>query len=96
MTSSAPSELRRDDLQRLARHERAREVAHLAVLAHGERGAREARADRGGRVGAGRAVGELELGSVGKGDVHEPIVTPRPYARRTARRGRGARRAPAV
>ena len=64
--------LRRDDLQRLAGHERAREVAHLAVLAHGERGAREARADRRGGVGAGGAVGELELGAVGKGDVHAP------------------------
>jgi len=29
-----------------------REVAHLAVLAHGERGARESRADRGGGIGA--------------------------------------------
>ena len=66
---------RRDDLQRLARLQRPCEVAQLAVLAHGERGAREAGADRGGGIGARRAVGELELGSVRKGDVHAPIVT---------------------
>ena len=52
------------------RDERPREVAQLAVLAHGERGAREAGADRGGGVGAGGAVGKLELGAVGKRDVH--------------------------
>ena len=41
--------------------ERAREVAHLAVDLDGERGAREPGADRGGGVGAGGAVGKLEL-----------------------------------
>jgi hypothetical protein len=61
-----------DDLQRRAGDERAREVAHLAVLAHGERGARKARPDRRGGVRAGRAVGQLELGAIGKGDVHAP------------------------
>ena len=70
MTSSAPGVLAVMISSGSPAHERAREVAHLAVLAHGERGAREARADRRGGVGAGRAVGELELGAVGKGDVH--------------------------
>ena len=63
---------RRDDLQRLAGLQRLREVAHLAVLAHGERRAREPSPDRRGRIGAGGAVGELELCSVGEGDVHVP------------------------
>ncbi len=67
--------LGRDDLQRRTGHERACEVAHLAVLAHGERGAGEAGADRRGGVGAGGAVGERELRAIGKGDVHGLIVT---------------------
>ena len=68
---------RRDDLQRLPGHERTRKIAHLAVLAHRERGPRQPRTDRRGGIRAGRAVVELELGSVWKGDVHGPIVTSR-------------------
>ncbi len=55
----------------------AREVAHLWTRAvvriaqlHRERGAREPGPDRGGGVGAGGAVGQLELLSVGEGDRH--------------------------
>ena len=81
---------RRDDLQRLARHERPREVAHLPVLAHGDRGAGQARPDRGGRVGTRRAVGELELGSIGQRDVHRSHASdaapPGPASNRRLRR----------
>ena len=70
MTSSAPSDFGVMISSGSPATQRAGEVAHLAVLAYGERRAREARADRGGGIGAGRAVGELELGSVGEGDVH--------------------------
>ena len=48
-----------DDLQRLAVDQRAREVAHLAVLADGQRGAGQPRPDGRRGVGARGAVGEL-------------------------------------
>ncbi len=73
--------LGRDDLQRGAVVERPREVAHLAVDPDGERRAGEPGADRGGRVGAGGAIGKVELRAVGQGDVHRG----RCYARRPRR-----------
>ena len=48
----------------------ARQVAQRAVDLHRERRAREPGADRGGGVGAGGAVVELQLGLVGQEDPH--------------------------
>ena len=50
--------------------QRAREVAQLAVDLDRQRGARQPGADGGRGVGAGGAVGELELGAVREGGVH--------------------------
>ena len=50
--------------------ERRGEVAQVAVHADAERRARQAGADRAGGVGAGGAVGELELGAVREVDLH--------------------------
>ncbi len=58
------------DFERSPVLERPREVADLAVLLHGERGAREPRADRRGGVGSGGAVGKFERGAVGERDLH--------------------------
>ena len=62
-----------DDLQR-ALDERRGEVADLALLHDGQRGAGEAGADGRRGVGAGGAVGQLERRAVGEGDVHAPEV----------------------
>ncbi len=61
-----------DDLERLVRLQRAREIAHVAVLADGERGAGEPRTDRRRGVGARGALGQVERRAVGKRDVHLP------------------------
>ena len=60
----------RDDLQTRAVGQRRCEVLQLAVDLHRERRAREAGADRGGRVGAGRAVVELQSGAVWEQGLH--------------------------
>ena len=74
---------------RVAVVERPREIAQLAVDLHGQRGAREARADRGGEVGAGGAVVEVLAGAVGQLDLHRggmlAACAARPSAPRTAR-----------
>ncbi len=77
--------LRRDDLERDPVLQRAREVADLAVDLDGQRGAREAGADRGGGVSAARAVRKVEQRAVGEGDVHRR----RCYASGTGRRPDG-------
>ena len=59
-----------DDLDRSPSRERRREVAKLAVDLDRQRGLRQPGPDRRGRVGAGGAVGELELVAVGQRDLH--------------------------
>ncbi len=60
---------RRDDAE-LPLAQRRGEVADLPVLLDRQRGAGEPGADRGGGIGAGGAVVELERLAVGKGDLH--------------------------
>ena len=61
---------RGQDLDRLAVGERQPQVLHLAVRAHEHRLLGELRPDRARGVEPGRAVGKLELGLVGKDDLH--------------------------
>ena len=76
------------DLDALAVGERQREIAHLPVHLHGQRGAREPRADGGGEVGAAGAFLQLLAAAVGKLD---------PHSRRDASRaGRGRRLRPSA
>ena len=72
--------LRGDDVERRVGLDRRAQIAHLAVLAEGERGTRESLADRPRRVRAGRAVLELERASVGQRDLHGAEVSVRPDA----------------
>jgi len=58
------------DVDRAAVLERQAQVAHAAVLAHEYRLLGKLRADRAGGVEPGGAVGKLELGGVGKDDLH--------------------------
>jgi hypothetical protein len=60
----------RDDRDGRAIGNGARKVAELAVDHDRDRGLGEAGTDRAGDVVAGRAVGKLEPGAVGKKDVH--------------------------
>ena len=61
---------RRQDLERRAVRQRQAEVARLAVDPGEHRLLGELRADRARGVEPARAVGELELGSVGERHVH--------------------------
>ena len=85
---------RREELDGLAVLEREAQVARRAVHAreHGLLG--ELRPDRARGVEAGRAVGELELGGVGKDDLHREVRIDRPrgYLSRDAYRHLGRRR----
>ena len=80
-----------DDRDLVAVGERPREVAHLAADLDRERGAREPGADRGGQVGAGRAVREFLLRAVGKDHMHGSADARRPGAARGGPRGRAHR-----
>ena len=59
-----------DDRNRLAIGQGPRQVAHLVANPHGKCRLCQAGADRGGGVKAGGAVGQFELGSIGKDHVH--------------------------
>ena len=72
--------LGRDDLQAVALVQRHREVVQpVADHAHAERRPGQAGADRGSRIGPGRAVGELEIGAVGGGGPHRPAARKKKY-----------------
>ena len=59
-----------DDGNLLAISQRPRQVAHLVAHTHGKCGLRQAGADRRRGIEASGAVGQLELGSIGKDHVH--------------------------
>jgi hypothetical protein len=67
---------RRQDLDPLAVLERLAQVEHAAVRADEDRLLGELRADRARRLEAGRALRQLELGLVGKDDLHRRSTLP--------------------